>query len=86
MRLRHFLPVLLLAISTSAAAQQKLRGQVVDERSQQPVIGAIVVDRNTNNATTTDVSGQFTLEVGKGKKARLEITYLGYNKQTILVE
>ena len=67
MRLRHFLPVLLLAISTSAAAQQKLRGQVVDERSQQPVIGAIVVDRNTNNATTTDVSGQFTLEVGKGK-------------------
>lgn len=42
MRLRHFLPVLLLAISTSAAAQQKLRGQVVDERSQQPVIGAIV--------------------------------------------
>lgn len=86
MRLRQYLPILLLAFGTSVAAQQKLKGQVVDERSQQPVIGAIVVDRNTNNGTTTDANGNFTLEVSKGKKARLEITYLGYDKQTILVE
>ena len=76
MRLRQYLPILLLAFGTSVAAQQKLKGQVVDERSQQPVIGAIVVDRNTNNGTTTDANGNFTLEVSKGKKARLEITYL----------
>lgn len=86
MRIRKSLLCLLLTIATGATAQQKLKGQVVDERSQQPVIGAIVVDRNTNNATTTDINGNFTLEVGKGKKARLEVTYLGYDKQTILVE
>jgi len=86
MRIRKSLLCLLLTIATGATAQQKLKGQVVDERSQQPVIGAIVVDRNTNNATTTGINGNFTLEVGKGKKARLEVTYLGYDKQTILVE
>lgn len=86
MILRKVLLCLLVAVSASATAQQKIKGQVVDERSQQPVIGAIVVDRTTNNATTTDVNGNFVLETGKGKKARLEVTYLGYDKQTILVE
>ena len=64
-------------------AQQDViaNGKVVDSDGN-PIIGATVLEKGTNNGTVTDIDGFFTLSV-KSEDAELEITYIGYKKQSI---
>jgi len=69
--------------SQPSVEQQKnkaISGKVVDS-SGQPVIGANIVQKGTTNGTISDVDGKFTLNVPQN--AELEITYIGYVKQTV---
>ena len=50
-----------LAIGLSAVAQTSLRGRVIDESTQQPVVGAKVTLANQDISTTTNASGEFSL-------------------------
>ena len=50
-----------LAIGLTAVAQTSLRGRVVDESTQQPVVGAKVTLANQDISTTTNASGEFSL-------------------------
>ena len=71
---------LLMMVSTVAWAQQRITGTVQDGKGE-PLIGVSVLEAGTSNGTTTNVDGQFTISVKQG--ARLEISYIGYNKQTV---
>ncbi|EGQ15810.1 hypothetical protein HMPREF9136_0870 [Prevotella dentalis DSM 3688] len=57
-----------------------VRGTVTDANGE-PVIGATVRVTGTKTATVTDIDGNFTLQADKG--ARLEISYVGYQTQTV---
>lgn len=94
-RLRHFrlkdkiLPflfaLLLLASGTQAFAQRKSITGVVLDNFNEPVIGANVTVAGTTNGTITDIDGNFTLSnVPEG--AQLQVSYIGYVQQVILVE
>lgn len=61
---------------------QKIKGTIVDE-SKRPVIGVNVVVAGTTNGTTTDLDGNFSLQVPE--KAELRISYIGYLDQRIKV-
>jgi len=62
-------------IALTASAQVKITGTVLDE-SNEPVIGASVVQKNNpKNGTATDFDGQFTLTVPAG--TTLKFTYVG---------
>ena len=50
-----------LAIGISAIAQTSLKGRVIDEATQTPVVGAKVTLANQNISTTTNGSGEFSL-------------------------
>ncbi|MBO7459070.1 MAG: carboxypeptidase-like regulatory domain-containing protein [Paludibacteraceae bacterium] len=50
-----------LAIGLSAMAQTSLRGRVVANNTQQPVVGAKVTLANQNISTTTNAAGEFAL-------------------------
>ena len=50
-----------LAVGLSAIAQTSLRGRVIDESTQTPVVGAKVTLANQNISTTTNASGEFSL-------------------------
>lgn len=52
-------------------------GKVVD-KSGQPVIGAMVIERGTNNGTGTDIDGNYELKV-KSEDAVLDVSIIGYN-------
>ena len=50
-----------LAISIAAMAQTSLRGQVFDEATKAPLVGAKITLVNQNISTTTNASGEFSL-------------------------
>jgi len=68
-----------------AAQTQTLRGNVYDQQSETPLVGAtvqLITDAQPMGATT-DINGAFILKnVPVGRQA-LRITYLGYEPQTV---
>lgn len=62
----------------------EISGIVVDNKDQQPIIGATVKVKGTTTGTFTDIDGRFTLNAESN--STLEITYMGYKTQQIVVE
>lgn len=58
-------------------ASKVVTGKVVD-KSGQPVVGAMVIERGTNNGTATDLDGRYELKI-KGDNAVLDVSIIGYN-------
>ena len=61
MKNKLFSLMFVLAISLSAMAQTSLRGRVIDEATQTPIVGAKITLANQNISTTTNASGEFAL-------------------------
>ncbi len=68
-------------ISTTCFSQTKISGTVLSENNT-PLDKATVTLKGTNENTTTNESGRFTLN-GTGKKAILVISFVGYETETI---
>ena len=75
--------VMLLVNCTLTFAQNiSVTGNVVDDLGE-PVMGASVVQKGTTNGCTTDIDGNFTLNVPKG--STLTISFVGYTSQEVVV-
>ncbi|MEG1586032.1 MAG: TonB-dependent receptor [Bacteroidales bacterium] len=68
--------------------QQKTRiiKGVVKDNTGELVVGANVVEKGTTNGTMTDIDGAFSLSVPADKAVELEISYIGYISQKVLVK
>ena len=65
-------------------AQQKtikVKGAVIDGTTGEPIISANVLVKGTLNGISTDLDGNFELEVPEG--AMLEVSYIGYLKSEV---
>ena len=73
---------MLMALFMSAASfAQGIKGTVIDENGD-PVIGATVTDKSNNqNATITDLDGNFTINVKAG--GIVVVSYIGYETQEL---
>ena len=68
--------MLLVLFPVTLSAQNKMViGKVVDSTNE-PIIGASVLEKGTQNGTITDIDGKFELSVTLGKT--LIISYIGY--------
>ncbi|MDB5000370.1 MAG: SusC/RagA family TonB-linked outer membrane protein [Mucilaginibacter sp.] len=67
----------------SAAVAMPITGKIVDQNGQ-TVIGASVLEKGTTNGTTTDINGNFKLNVASPNSV-LVIAYIGFNSQEITV-
>ncbi|MBR5532532.1 MAG: TonB-dependent receptor [Bacteroidales bacterium] len=80
----YILIVSLLCMASAVTAQTTtavLKGKVTD-RSGEPLIGAHILWKDANNATISDMDGNFTLpKTGK----ELSVSYLGYKTKTTKV-
>lgn len=72
-----------LATSSTAAQNlavqqqdQKLKGQVIDATTGEPVIGVNVLVKGSTNGTITDIDGKYELNAPAG--AILQISFIGY--------
>lgn len=78
------LAILLLTVVLPSIAQT-LRGRVVDSRTQDPIIGAVLSVKGTSSSqvgSVTDADGRFTLNVKK-TPAIVVVSYAGYKKEEI---
>lgn len=82
-KLFMWLMVLGLPLWTSAA-NIKLTGIVVEEGTNEPLIGASVLVKDTKLATVTNVNGAFMLN-GVASDATLIVSYVGYKTQEVVV-
>jgi iron complex outermembrane recepter protein len=78
--------VLLVFFSGIAAnAQNKLTGTVYDNKTNETLIGASVLVKGTTTGTVTDVDGNFSFDPKTPLPFTLEIGYIGYLTQQILI-
>jgi TonB-linked SusC/RagA family outer membrane protein len=66
--------------SPSNGPKEKISGKVLDEKGE-PVIGATVRVKGTNEAAVTDLDGNFTITADESSK--IEISYMGYMSKEI---
>ncbi|KQC33062.1 hypothetical protein AAU57_06840 [Nonlabens sp. YIK11] len=59
---------------------KNVRGKITDPEGE-PILGATVMVRGTNNATTTDFDGNYSLEIPRGSE--LVINFSGYDRTTV---
>lgn len=79
---RLALMTLLLIVALQASAQV-IKGRVEDEKTKEPLIGAVIAVGGTDVKTVTDADGHFKISGLKAGKYSLTVTYLAYQTQTI---
>ena len=74
---------LLSAVSIPTWAQQ-IKGVVIDQKSKETLIGAVITVDGTNVKAITNIDGNFQIDgLDKDKKYTLYINYVGYKTQKI---
>lgn len=61
----------------------QLSGNIIDE-TETPVLGATIFDKESGNGTISNINGEFNIKVTKGTV--LVITYVGYQKEEIIIQ
>ena len=88
MNKRLFLTICVTLFSLLTALAATIRGKVIDATTQEPLIGATVVDKSKKSGflgATTDIEGKFTLNVSGDFPITLNISYAGYASTTLEV-
>ena len=73
---------LICLLAITGFAQTTVTGLVTDNLKQ-PIIGATVLEKGTNNGRITDENGAFNLTIADVNTAILVVTYSGYEDNTI---
>lgn len=69
--------IMLMCIPHAFAQQKfKVSGRIVDQKTQDPLIGVSIMEKGTSNGIMSDLNGHYALTVNKG--ATLIFTYVGY--------
>jgi TonB-linked SusC/RagA family outer membrane protein len=74
---------LLFLLPNLVLAQKAVTGEVKDNKGV-PIIGATISENGTQNLTSTDLNGKFSINL-KGNTGILTITYLGYKAQQVTI-
>ena len=77
-----FMAMMMIAPVAQLVAQNVL-GHVVDSKTKEPLVGAMVTVKGTDLKTVTDANGKFQLQQIKEPTCTLVITYMGYQTQNI---
>ena len=71
-------------IALGASASKTVKGKVVSAADNEPLIGATVQAVGSNQGTSTDINGEFTVTVNDNV-TQLKISYVGYKEQIVAV-
>ena len=77
------LAAVMLILPGNLLAQTTVRGQIIDAETQEPLIGATVIEEGSQAGTVTDMDGKFSLKVSTGKSVQLK--YIGYEDHNVKV-
>ncbi len=81
------LAFVLLILTSFLSRAQTIGGQVLDEQTGEPVIGANVLIKGTTRGTSTDLDGNFILSTeGVEFPLELEISFIGFKTKVFSVK
>ncbi len=83
--MRIFGIICLVLVSFSVDAQNTIRGSVMDNGTNEAIIGANVLIEGTTDGTVTDWDGSFILKTDRDFPINLIISYLGYGDVTTTI-
>ncbi|SDH99425.1 TonB-dependent Receptor Plug Domain [Myroides phaeus] len=76
------LMMVMILTSVSALSQNKITGVVIDGEFQSGLPGATVIVKGTQNGTSTDMDGNFELNVSSDK-GEVVLSFIGYQSKTV---
>ncbi len=76
--------IALVFIPVFSFAQNTLTGTIIDDGNQ-PLYGATVIIKGTNQGTVTDAKGQFSLNTQKDFPIELDVSFVGFDNQSFTV-
>lgn len=82
--MKKILTAFMIMLSISAFSQEKTINGTVTDSSGQPLPGTNIIEKGTTNGAQSDFDGNFSMTV-KGENSILEISFMGYSKQEVLV-
>jgi TonB-dependent starch-binding outer membrane protein SusC len=71
-------------VATDKRPDREVSGVVINEKNE-PVSGASVMIQGTNIGTVTDANGKFSLTIPGNETVTLQISYVGFQTQTVEV-
>lgn len=71
--------------SFGASSQSVLKGKVIEDSGESPLVGANIRLKNTAEGTATDENGEFTLTLSSAPPFNLEISFVGYETKSIVI-
>tara|TARA_B100000902_G_scaffold365033_1_gene385550 strand:- start:7281 stop:9671 length:2391 start_codon:yes stop_codon:yes gene_type:complete len=81
----NFYSILIVLLFTLNSFSQKITGTITDKNTKEPLIGVNVIISN-NNGTTTDINGNFSLNIDKtegiNNEDNISFKYIGYKTIT----
>lgn len=84
-KLTWFVCFLYLGIGIGLAQTRSVKGTVISEEDEMPIIGASVLVKGTSQGTITDFDGRFELSIPSDAKT-LVVSYVGMETQEIAVQ
>jgi len=83
MRFKNILSILSLSISITLSAQKgEIRGKIIEDLTEQPLIGCSVVIEGTSNGSITDFDGNFIISANP-EIYNLVSSYVSFTTQKI---
>ena len=67
-------------------AQNKIRGVIQNEKTQEPIIGVNILLLGSETGTVTDISGSFELIVPDNKNPTIRLSHIGYNTREVIID
>src|SRR6478736_5738897 len=82
MKISRLIIPFLISMATSLMAQQTITGNVIDNETKEPLIGATIIVRSIQQGTAADPNGHFVLALAS-EPDTLEVSFVGYETQKI---
>ena len=75
-----FLAVFMILLSWGTWAQGTLRGHIIDEATEEDLVGANVMLKGTSYGASTDINGSFSLSAPAGSYD-VVVSFIGYEEK-----
>lgn len=80
-----FIVLIPFLVRAQATINATVKGKIVDQKTQEPLIGASVLIKGTTNGGITDVNGEFLLNTGQKLPFTLVVSFIGYYSKEVVV-
>ena len=84
-KVMYLMLCLIAGINIVMAQNRQITGTVFSAEDNEPIIGASVVVKGTQNGTVTDIDGNYTLSVSPNATT-LVVSYLGLKPQEVAIK